>query len=314
MIRRYIYQLSQFLFAVCLTCTLMGCSEAIRDFFSGDIAEGDEVTFTTALPSAPTTRSAKSDYETEMEAYKAVNEEYEFTVEMYQSDGTSIGTGTYQPVTDDAVGTLASKEGETPLYWPSTTVAYGFKAVAGSETLESDQSTQPKWLLQDRLEGYGYIKKWEGEEENGHAIDNLNALNYRTAKEWRNLNKEVELMSNEDDYKKIPLYLQHKRSLVTIILKAGEGVSRKALAYDVAENDLSAVIYSYAGSPATPQSITPLATEAFMDYEADKNGAAETHVSTTRYDAIVEPFDYSENPSTDQIAKISLSFSLNPRI
>ena len=307
MIRRYIYQLSQFLFTICLTCTLMGCSEAIRDFFSGDIAEGDEVTFTTALPSAPTTRSAKSDYETEMEAYKAVNEAYEFTVEMYQSDGTSIGTGTYQPVTDDAVGTLASKEGETPLYWPSTTVAYGFKAVAGSETLESDQSTQPKWLLQDRLEGYGYIKKWEGEEENGHAIDNLNALNYRTAKEWRNLNKEVELMSNEDDYKKIPLYLQHKRSLVTIILKAGEGVSRKALAYDVAENDLSAVIYSYAGSPAPPQSITPLATEAFMDYEADKNGAAETHVSTTRYDAIVEPFDYSENPSIDQIAKISLS-------
>ena len=98
--------------------------------------------------------------------------------------------------------------------------------------------------------------------------------------------------------------MHHQRSLITIILKAGEGVSRKALAFDVAENDLSAQIFSHSTEALA---ITPLAKEAFVDYEKDKNGDVESQVSTTRYDAIVEPYDYSTNPSTDLIAKITLS-------
>lgn len=287
-----------------LVISMASCSELVDDLFPSDKAEAEVVMFTTSIPNTSVTRSAKSDYETAMGAYKAVNEAYEFTVGMYTNDGNLIGTSIYQPVDGDEMGTLTTKEGETPLYWNSTTVPYGFKATAGSETLEADQSTPEKWLLQDRLEGYGYIQKWKGDEETGNPLDQLDALNYHTAKLWKELNSKVKLVSNDDDYKKIPLYLQHKRALITIILKADEGVSRKALAYNVAENDLSAKIYSHATGALE---IVPLAGEEFIDYDEDKNGAAESHVSTTRYDAIVEPYDYSENASTDLITKISLS-------
>ena len=287
-----------------LVISMASCSELFDDLFPSDKAEAEVVMFTTSIPNTSVTRSAKSDYETAMGAYKAVNEAYEFTVGMYTNDGSLIGTSIYQPVDGDEMGTLTTKEGETPLYWNSTTVPYGFKATAGSETLEADQSTPEKWLLQDRLEGYGYIQKWKGDEETGNPLDQLDALNYHTAKLWKELNSKVKLVSNDDDYKKIPLYLQHKRALITIILKADEGVSRKALAYNVAENDLSAKIYSHATGALE---IAPLAGEEFIDYDEDKNGAAESHVSTTRYDAIVEPYDYSENASTDLITKISLS-------
>jgi hypothetical protein len=288
----------------CLVVLLTSCSELLDDLFSNDKAETEVVMFSTSIPNTSVTRSAKSDYETAMGAYKAVNEAYEFTIGMYSDNGSLIGTSIYQPIAGDEMGTLTTKEGETPLYWNSTTVPYGFMATAGSETLQADQSTQANWLLQDRLEGYGYIQKWEGDEDTGNPIDLLDALNYHTAKQWKKLNSEVKLVSNDDDYKKIPLYLQHKRALITIILKADEGVSRKALAYNVAENDLSAKIYSHTSSTLE---IAPLAGEEFIDYDKDKNGAAESQVSTTRYDAIVEPHDYSENASTDLITKISLS-------
>jgi hypothetical protein len=161
--------------------------------------------------------------------------------------------------------------------------------------------------LQDQLEGYGYIQKWDTDKN--APLDQLNSLNYHTAKDWKKLNSEVKLVSSDTDYKKIPLYLQHKRSLITIILKAGEGVSREALAFNVAENDLSDTIYSYTkgSSSTTAIAIRPLASETLIDYDADKNGAAESGVSSTRYDAIVEPYDYSANPSTDLITRISIS-------
>ena len=63
-------------------------------------------------------------------------------------------------------------------------------------------------------------------------------------------------------------------------LKAGEGVSRKSLAYDVADNDLNVKICSYTvdgQSVKTPLEIMPLVSEEFIDYEADKNGAAQDH-------------------------------------
>ena len=284
----------------CLVMSVVSCRETIESIFGDDIAEGDEVMFTTSLPSVAVTRSDKDDYQKAMDAYQAVSEAYEFTIGMYQKGITdSIGTAVYQPSTD---GNLVLKDGQTSLYWPSTTVAYGFKAIAGTNTIEADQSTKDNLLAQDHLEGYGYIQKWD--DTNSAPIDKLDELNYRTAKQWKALNREVKLVSNEDDYKRIPLYLQHKRSLITIVLKAGEGVSREALAYAVAKNDLSARIYSY-----HPDSlgITPLASEEKINYDADKNGDAASDVSTTRYDAIVEPCDYSENNGDKLIAKVSLS-------
>ena len=154
--------------------------------------------FYTALPGGMMTRSARTDFEERMDGYKAVTEAYEFTVGMYES-GNPVGQSVYKPVAGDSYGTLACKTGETPLYWPSTTIPYGFKATAGSDVRSSDQTTQEKWLLQDRLTGYGYIQKWVGSDETGSPMDDLDALNYRTAKEWRNLNREVYLLNDDAD-------------------------------------------------------------------------------------------------------------------
>lgn len=253
-----------------------GCNETLSSLFSDDISEGEEVMFSASLSTNTVTRS--------LDGYILPKEKYQFTIGMYTDDTHKVDSGIYNTIIDDEVGTL---EAETPLYWHSTTTAYGFKATAGTTDLEADQTTEDNWLLQDRLEG----------EANG----------YRKARDWKSYNQETQLVSNDADYKKIFIPMQHKRSLISIILKAGEGVSRKALAYDVAENDLSARIYSYTAGAAKPLEIMPLAKEEKIHYDKDKNGGAEDSVSTTRYDAIVQPYDYSANPSTDLITKISLS-------
>lgn len=273
MIKNYIHRIFQIVLVACFVLITTGCRETMDGIFSNDIEEGEEVLFATSLSTDVVTRS--------VEGYSVPQENYQFTIGMYIDDTHKVGEGTYNTIVGDEIGTLAA---ETPLYWHSTTTAYGFKATAGTTDLETDQTTKEKWLLQDRLEG--------------------DADGYKTAKEWKAYNKETKLVSNDEDYKKIPLYMHHQRSLITIILKAGEGVSRKALAFDVAENDLSAQIFSHSTEALA---ITPLAKEAFVDYEKDKNGDVESQVSTTRYDAIVEPYDYSANPSTDLIAKITLS-------
>lgn len=302
--RNYLYKLSQLVLMITFILGVTGCNETLDSLFSDGISEGEQVMFTTSLPSAPATRGTQKEYEEEMKMFQAVNKAYEFTIDMY-ADGKVVGTGLYSRDTLKTDGTLSPVADETPLYWSSTTVPYAFKAVAGTETLSAVQNTQKDWLQQDRLEGYGYVQLWD--EDNKKPTDDLDALNYHTAKEWKALNNQSKMVSDNSDLKKIPLYLQHKRSLISIILKAGEGVSRKALAFDVAENDLSARIYSYSDGAAKPLEIMPLAKEEKIHYDKDKNGGAEDSVSTTRYDAIVQPYDYSANPSTDLITKISLS-------
>ena len=158
MVKNKIYRISQWLMMACLVMTMVSCRETIESIFSDDIAEGDEVMFTAALPRVAMTR-AESDYE-------VVNEPYQFTIGMYTSEENKVAEGTYKVIENDAVGTLNAA---TPLYWPSTTVAYGFKAVAGTKTLDADQSEKDKWLLQDRLEG--------------------SSDSYRTAKEWKDFNE-----------------------------------------------------------------------------------------------------------------------------
>jgi len=308
LIMNHYIKLSLSVLMISIVFFLTSCRESFDELFSSDIAVGEEVMFTTSLPSASITRATQAEYESMMAAYKTVHEGYEFTIGMYDESSTDpISSGIYQLDSLDTNGLLCSKADATPLYWLSTTVPYAFMATAGTKTLEADQSTKAKWLLQDQLEGYGYIQKWDTDKN--APLDQLNSLNYHTAKDWKKLNSEVKLVSSDTDYKKIPLYLQHKRSLITIILKAGEGVSREALAFNVAENDLSDTIYSYTkgSSSTTAIAIRPLASETLIDYDADKNGAAESGVSSTRYDAIVEPYDYSANPSTDLITRISIS-------
>ena len=279
----------------CMVVSLSSCRETFENLFSDDIEVGEEVMFTTSLPSVSVTRSAKSDYETQMGAYKAVTDAYEFTVGMYlEDDGSLVGEGVYTPSTG---GALIVKSGTTPLYWPSTIKAYGFKAVAGSEILSENQSKQVDWLKQDRLEGYGYIQKWVGDEDSGSSLDKLNKQNYRTAKEWKALNEELKLEGNNADYKKIPLYLQHQRALITVKLKAGEGVSSKSLWPSNAAKEVVTRIYSHSTSTPDTTAIKPLAR-----WESETEGD-----TIMCYDAIVEPWDYNQNPTDNLITKISLS-------
>lgn len=289
-------------------------------------SELDLIMFTTMMPEvgAKTRSTAQEDWETEVKSYKAVKNNYTFDIEMWREGATEkFASSTYKPLTStndedellySADGTLQLDENATPLYWQDNVNKWGFKATAGTATLDADQTDKDKWLAQDRLEGYGYLPIWD--EENNKGIDQFSAFNYRTSKEWYADNKKARqlsgLMENPDseDYKKIPLYLQHQRAWITVILKAGEGVTREALAYATSDANIQTTIYSYKEGEAEPLPIEAWSSEEFVDYGDDKNGDAATGVSTTRYDAIVEPHNFiasRTNEESDIIARVSVS-------
>ena len=204
---------------------------------------------------------------TDVSDYHDASAYYTFTYEMYNSSAVLVASG-------------------PQIYWPDNIYAYGFKATAGSATLATDQTTQTKFFAEDKLLGYGAIASTE---------DNIEALNYRISKNWK---------ADNGGSKAIPVYLKHLRSRITVILKAGEGVSRQDLILDYAENFINAKIYSYSGETTTE--ISPYATSTTIDYTAGDYGGAANGVSTTQYTAIVEPYDYQAN-NTKPIAQIKLS-------
>lgn len=248
---------------------MTGCSEDLTSSVADDeIKPGDQVLFAPYLSSRAMTRS------TDVSTYHDASANYSFSYEMYKSA---------------VVDPVASGP---QIYWPDNINAYGFKATAGSATLATDQDSYEDFLLQDKLEGYGAIA----------STDNIEALNYRTSKNWK-ADNETDGVSSPDS-KKIRLYLKHLRSRITVILKAGEGVSRQDLILDYAENFINAKIYSYSGETTTE--ISPYATSTTIDYTAGDYGGAANGVSTTQYTAIVEPYDYQAN-NTKPIAQIKLS-------
>ena len=83
-----------------------GCNETLDSLFSDGISEGEQVMFTTSLPSAPATRGTQKEYEEEMKMFQAVNKAYEFTIDMY-ADGKVVGTGLYSRDTIKTDGTLS---------------------------------------------------------------------------------------------------------------------------------------------------------------------------------------------------------------
>lgn len=161
------------------------------------------------------------------------------------------------------------------VYWPDISInKYGFKATAGTPTLGDDQRSDTKLLNQDLLLGYAGIS----------GTDNLSDFTFRTGVDWK---------TALGGSKIIPVYLDHQRSKITIILIEGEGVNHEDLALSTAETNIDATIYSYSGESTT----------------AVKPYASETTISTetyTQYTAIVEPYDYQTN-STKDIARISVS-------
>ena len=323
---------------------LTGCKD---DIFSsvtegdGEIKAGEQVMFTTYVPLRSVTRAeTQEEFNARMASYKAVSENCTFSVEMYEqptapsTDPVLLGNGVYAAtptvtvegnttVTTPADGTLTPT---TPLYWPGNEKRYGFRATAGSETMEGvlpstdgatikvvDQTTKEKLLFYDRLEGYGFEPLWDT--GNGTPRYNEGELNYLTAREWYQANRTYSMAPGYTEatewYKKVPLYLQHRRSLITIRLKAGEGVERSVLAYGQAvgdenvEGQVSTAIYSYADG--TQQEIQPLAKEATVDYSDADDGGAATDVPTTAYTCIVEPHNYLAGATTEPIARINLS-------
>lgn len=306
-------------FALCIITTLSGCSEILSEWWNNDAPDmtGEEIVFTSQLPAVvKTTTRSTTTIDTELlQGYKPVSEKYEFSISMFkEGEYNAIKSATYGSIDNNNDGDLASS---APLHWPDNVKKYGFEAMAGTPSLEAIQNTKEAWLKQDLLKGFGYepLIVTEGEGENmTTATDNIDALNYRTNKEWYEANKtwkDLNGISSSDEYKKIPLFLQHQRALITVILKAGEGVDRKDVLASTAKEKISTRIYSYDDSKTEEEQrkleITPLQGKATVDYDKFGNLDAETGVEVARYDAIVMPHNYFTNAEDEKICAINVS-------
>ena len=308
-------------FALCIIATLSGCSEKLSEWWNNDAPDmtGEEIVFTSQLPAVvkTTTRATSVDNEL-LHGYKPVSEKYEFSISMYKQDGensTVFGNAaTYSPIDNNTNGDLTSS---APLHWQDNVNKYGFEATAGTQSLEAEQDTKEKWLKQDLLKGFGYepLIETTGEGENQTVTkDKIDALNYRTNKEWYNANKtwkDQNGISSSDEYKKIPLFLQHQRALITVILKAGEGVDRNDVLASTASQKIATKIYSYDNNQTEEiqkkLEITPLQGTATVDYDKIGNLPAETNVEVARYDAIVMPHNYFTNAEDEKICAINVA-------
>lgn len=249
-------------------------------FSDDEIKPGDPVMFTTYVQGKALTRTYADEtaFNTDMATYHDASSSYAFTYEIYKSgEGPAIASG-------------------STVYWPDNVNAYGFKATAGSDAVATDQTTDANLLLQDKLIGYGFEPLWSEDA----PVDIIEGLNYRTCGNWKAAN--ISRGVPEADQKKIPLYLKHQRSKITIILKEGEGMNHEDLALSTAGTNIDATIYSYSGESTTP--VKPYASETTI-----------STVTYTQYTAIVEPYDYQTN-SEKVIARISVSgqpftFSVN---
>lgn len=242
-------------------------------FSDDEIKPGDPVMFTTYVQGKAQTRTYADEtaFNTDMTTYHDASSSYAFTYEIYKSgEDPAIASG-------------------STVYWPDNVNAYGFKATAGSDAVATDQTIDTKLLLQDKLIGFGFEPIW-----NSGSPDNIDGLNYRTCGNWKAAN--ISRSVPEADQKKIPLYLKHQRSKITIILKEGEGVNHEDLALSTAGTNIDATIYSYSGGETTE--VKPYASETTI-----------STVTYTQYTAIVEPYDYQTN-SEKVIARISVSGQL----
>ncbi|MGN1237502.1 MAG: hypothetical protein ACI4UW_01105 [Muribaculaceae bacterium] len=282
---------------------------------------GEQVTFNTALSSAVESLSRSYIYDNNYQgSYKPVIDAYKLKITMWQKNDddseTQLRTCTYVPDGTEGFLKASPAAGESALYWDSSTTPYAFSVAAGTDTPEADQSDKAKWLAQDALVGYGFEPLVGENPMTGLPLDDLNEKNYHTAKEWYKYNQiwmsAEQGMVPKTDLKRIPLFLSHTRSWITVILKAGEGVDRSVLDYDNgnAASRISTEIFSYTADPET--SVKPWLQECDVVYEKDVNGEAETRRGV-RYDAIVTPKSYLETDK--RICKINVSsqnFSFYP--
>ena len=136
------YIISQIAWLLCLLLAMTGCSNDMSSSFSddGEIRPGDPVMFTTYVQGKALTRTYADEtaFNTDMATYHDASSSYAFTYEIYKSgEDPAIASG-------------------STVYWPDNVNAYGFKATAGTDAVASDQTTDAKLLLQDKLLGYGF--------------------------------------------------------------------------------------------------------------------------------------------------------------
>lgn len=291
--------ISKIIYVSMVALSLASCKDYTDDVFSGaPDMEGAPVAFTTDLrmPRA-NSRAAFADkdaMDAELGSYKAINENYDLTISMFKKGSDEVvASSKYSPTSDgsafDSKGILSLQYGSSPMYWQDNVNEYGFKATCGTESVSNDQSEPEKLLAQDALLGYAYGASY------GEGADDIEQMNYHTNKQWYKLNQErlasVDGATTED-FQRIPLYLRHQRSWLTVILKAGNGVKREFL-QEANKDNLVTTLFSH----TTDSKLIidkPLTTYTNIHYDADVNGAA-GDFQTTKYDAIVEPYDYNGN-------------------
>lgn len=317
---------------------IAGCTDELNLVADDDVVinAGDEIGFVAQVPQTATrATAAENAYWEHINTFERVQDDYVFDVEMYEEgNATKIASATYNPTkntvnndtTYDDYGTLA--ETDKYLWWPSTAKRYAFHAVSSNSTTTlvtktengqsySDQTDKDKFFVQDRIEGYGYVPGWDQElnEGNGAPVRDLDKYSYMTAKEWYAANKAwgtPEGMTNAqlvEHWKKVPLFMRHKRSRITVLLKAGEGVEREQVKYDavLTPQNVHAEIYSY-DKDNNQVIVNPLLGSYKCEYEAS-NQLLQEEVITACYDAIVEPHDYTDgdNMTEQKILSINLS-------
>lgn len=293
---------------------LASCSDewqkAIDDGTIPDMT-GEQVAFTTNVSSSGSDSRGYSPIENGTAGYTAINKAYKLKITMHKQgeSATKMGTCTYEPVfsqsgTSEGVLRAVPANGETALYWQDSQQAYGFSVTAGSDNIATDQSDEGKWLAQDRLKGFSYAPVKDDSER--PVEDNINAINYRTSKQWYQANS-VWMPTNgivpKDDFKNIPLFLQHERAWITVILRAGVGVDRDAVDFVTANKKIKAEIYNYESDGTA---ITPWLTEQEVAYSAEDGLPSQTRKGVA-YHAIVNPYNYLAKAEESIISKINLS-------
>ena len=295
--------------AMALGCA--SCSDewqkAIDDGTIPDMT-GEQVAFTTNVSSSGSDSRGYTAISDALNGYNTINKAYKLKITMHKQGepATEMGTCTYEPQSlADGQGVLRAvpANDETALYWQDSQQAYGFSVTAGSDNIATDQSTEEKWLAQDRLKGFSYAPVKDDSES---PVDNINAINYRTSKQWYQANS-VWMPTNgivpKDDFKNIPLFLQHERAWITVILRAGVGVDRDAVDFGTAGEKIKAEIYNYESDGTA---ITPWLTEQEVAYSAEDGLPSETRKGVA-YHAIVNPYDYRAKAEESIISKINLS-------
>lgn len=296
---------------------MVSCHDDIRVVQNIDAPDmtGEPVAFASGLRTVKSGTRAYFGNETDMntelgkfhpvvETYNDSTYLYTFDISMYRKkDGAFMGSGTYQlksidESSYDDKGTLEVKFASSQLYWPDNSNQYGFKVDAGNKVLTNDQHNATLFLDNDLLLGYGFEPLWDN--DNHQSSDDIDALNYRTSREWYAANKEAIPTGSDADWRKIPLYLKHQRCWVTIVLKAGKGVQREILTYDATNENFTSKMFSYGESGDIE--ILPWRRAGQIEYDEDKNGPAVTltelqnsgETNTITLNAIVDPHNYLE--------------------